>query len=154
MRRGAFVAGGRPRRCNNVGLRKERGGLSVRWENHADASCRYGDEVENYLDVYLRTPGLENKDLARALLARGNARKTASERLLAKAQQDFQAVAKLDPSNRELQGYLRKSNMVRPGYIVSSIYPLSCRFHSALSHWMYAVERSMLGDLSQPVVLT
>ncbi|RDX41590.1 hypothetical protein OH76DRAFT_1364283 [Lentinus brumalis] len=74
--------------------------------------CRYGDEVENYLDVYLRTPGLENKDMARALLARGNARKTASERLLAKAQQDFQAVAKLDPSNRELQGYLRKSNMI------------------------------------------
>ncbi|RPD77281.1 hypothetical protein L226DRAFT_533277 [Lentinus tigrinus ALCF2SS1-7] len=75
-------------------------------------SGRYGEEVENYLDVYLRTPGLEKKDIARALLARGNARKTAGERLLAKAQQDFQAVAKLDPSNRELQGYLRKSNMI------------------------------------------
>ncbi|KAI0698173.1 hypothetical protein C8T65DRAFT_582077 [Cerioporus squamosus] len=75
-------------------------------------SGRYGDAVENYLDVYLRTPGLENKDMARALLARGNARKTAGERLLAKAQQDFQAVAKLDPSNRELQGYLRRSNMI------------------------------------------
>ena len=77
---------------------------------------RYGEEVENYLEVYLRTPGLEKRDIARALLARGNARKTASERLLAKAQQDFQAVAKLDPSNRELQGYLRKSNMVCPRY--------------------------------------
>ena len=73
---------------------------------------RYGDEVENYLDVYLRTPGLEKKDVARALLARGNARKTAGEKLLARAQQDFQAVAKLDPSNRELQGYIRRSDMV------------------------------------------
>ncbi|KAI0742948.1 hypothetical protein C8Q80DRAFT_943720 [Daedaleopsis nitida] len=73
---------------------------------------RYGDEVENYLEVYLRTPGLERQDVARALLARGNARKMAGERLLAKAQQDFQAVAKLDPSNRELQGYLRRSNMI------------------------------------------
>ena len=81
-------------------------------------SCRppdahsYGEEVENYLEVYLRTPGLEKKDIARALLARGNARKQAGERLLAKAQQDFQAVAKLDPSNRELQGYIRRSDMV------------------------------------------
>ena len=74
---------------------------------------RYGEEVENYLEVYLRTPGLDKKDVARALLARGNARKTAGDRLLARAQQDFQAVAKLDPSNRELQGYLRRSDMVR-----------------------------------------
>ncbi|CDO77493.1 hypothetical protein BN946_scf184902.g27 [Trametes cinnabarina] len=75
-------------------------------------SGRYGDEVENYLDVYLRTPGLDKRDVARALLARGNARKTAGEKLLARAQQDFQAVAKLDPSNRELQGYLRRNNMI------------------------------------------
>ncbi|KAH9851278.1 hypothetical protein C2E23DRAFT_831875 [Lenzites betulinus] len=75
-------------------------------------SGRYGEEVENYLDVYLRTPGLEKKDVARALLARGHARKTAGDKLLARAQQDFQAVAKLDPSNRELQGYLRRSNMI------------------------------------------
>ena len=78
----------------------------------SDHIYSYGDEVENYLDVYLRTPGLEKQDIARALLARGNARKMAGERLLAKAQQDFQAVAKLDPSNRELQGYLRRSDMV------------------------------------------
>lgn len=77
-----------------------------------EPASRYGDEVENYLDVYLRTPGLEKKDVARALLARGNARKMAGDKLLARAQQDFQAVAKLDPSNRELQGYLRRSNMV------------------------------------------
>ncbi|CAL1694491.1 unnamed protein product [Somion occarium] len=73
---------------------------------------QYGEEVEKYLDVYLRTPGLGNEDVARALLARGNARKSAGERLLAKAQQDFQAVAKLDPSNRELQVYLRGENMI------------------------------------------
>ncbi|OBZ74310.1 hypothetical protein A0H81_05550, partial [Grifola frondosa] len=73
---------------------------------------RYGDEVENYLEVYLRTPGLPKKDIARALLARGNARKALGEKLLAKAQQDFQAVAKLDPSNRDLQAYLRRSNTI------------------------------------------
>lgn len=84
----------------------------------AVAIYSYGDEVENYLDVYLRTPGLEKQDVARALLARGNARKMAGERLLAKAQQDFQAVAKLDPSNRELQGYLRRSDMVSAHFCV------------------------------------
>ena len=98
-------------------------------------SHRYGEQVENYLEVYLRTPGLPKEDVAKALLARGNARKLAGERLLAKAQQgelcvatrsavdqshanrallrqDFQAVAKLDPSNRDLQAYLRRGNMV------------------------------------------
>ncbi|THH26388.1 hypothetical protein EUX98_g7801 [Antrodiella citrinella] len=71
----------------------------------------YGEQVENYLEVYLRTPGLPREDVAKALLARGNARKVAGERLLAKAQQDFQAVAKLDPSNRDLQAYLRRGNV-------------------------------------------
>ncbi|KAH9914059.1 uncharacterized protein BXZ73DRAFT_55175 [Epithele typhae] len=73
---------------------------------------RYGDEVEKYLEVYLRTPNLETQDISRALLARGNARKMAGERLMAKAQADFQAVAKLDPSNRQLQGFLRRSDMI------------------------------------------
>ncbi|KAI0077022.1 hypothetical protein K474DRAFT_1662280 [Panus rudis PR-1116 ss-1] len=73
---------------------------------------QFGEQVENYLEVYLRTPGLEKNDISRALLARGNARKTAGERLLAKAQQDFQAVARLDPSNRDLQGYIRGTNMI------------------------------------------
>ncbi|KAJ3478900.1 hypothetical protein NLI96_g9437 [Meripilus lineatus] len=50
---------------------------------------RYGDQVENYIDVYLRTPGLPKQDMAKALIARGNARKLAGERLLAKAQQDL-----------------------------------------------------------------
>lgn len=50
-------------------------------------ACRYGEEVEKYLEVYLRTPGLKNEDMARALLARGNARKSAGEKLLEKAQQ-------------------------------------------------------------------
>ena len=85
--------------------------MTLTLTRHAGAR-RYGDDVENYLEVYLRTPGLEKKDVARALLARGNARKMAGERLLARAQQDFQAVAKLDPSNRELQGYIRRSDMV------------------------------------------
>ncbi|KAF8962211.1 hypothetical protein BDZ97DRAFT_1130863 [Flammula alnicola] len=69
---------------------------------------QYGPDVENYLEVYLRTPGLSREDLARALLARGNARKQGGERLLAKAQEDYQAVLKLDPSNRDLQHHLRR----------------------------------------------
>ncbi|KAG5650388.1 hypothetical protein H0H81_012400 [Sphagnurus paluster] len=48
---------------------------------------RYGPEVENYLEVYLRTPNLPKADIARALLARGNARKSGGECLLMKAQQ-------------------------------------------------------------------
>lgn len=47
----------------------------------------YGPDVENYLEVYLKTPGLPKADIARALLARGNARKSGGEALLAKAQQ-------------------------------------------------------------------
>jgi hypothetical protein len=47
----------------------------------------YGPDVENYLEVYLRTPDLPKMDIARALLARGNARKSGGEALLAKAQQ-------------------------------------------------------------------
>jgi hypothetical protein len=43
--------------------------------------------VENFLDVYLRTPDLSKRDLARALLVRGKARKSAGEILIAKAQQ-------------------------------------------------------------------
>ena len=46
---------------------------------------RYGAEVENYLEVYLRTPELSKADVTRALLARGNARKQGGESLLAKA---------------------------------------------------------------------
>jgi hypothetical protein len=49
--------------------------------------ARYGDEVENFLDVYLRTPGISNQDAARAHVARGNARKVAGEKLLVRAQQ-------------------------------------------------------------------
>jgi hypothetical protein len=41
--------------------------------------------VENYLEVYMKTPNLPKKDMARALLARGNARKAAGDRLLVKA---------------------------------------------------------------------
>ncbi|KAH9476900.1 hypothetical protein JR316_0010816 [Psilocybe cubensis] len=69
---------------------------------------QYGADVENYLEVYLKTPGLSKEDITRALLARGNARKRGGEGLIAKAQEDFQAVLKLDPSNRELQHTLRR----------------------------------------------
>ncbi|KAG6855921.1 hypothetical protein H0H87_009427 [Tephrocybe sp. NHM501043] len=48
---------------------------------------KYGPEVENYLEVYLKTPDLPKGDIARALLARGNARKAGGDRLLAMAQQ-------------------------------------------------------------------
>ncbi|KAG6864419.1 hypothetical protein C0991_009632 [Blastosporella zonata] len=74
---------------------------------------RYGPEVENYLEVYLKTPNLPNVDIARALLARGNARKAGGDSLLAKAQQDFQAVLKLDPSNREIQQYIRRDRRIQ-----------------------------------------
>lgn len=43
--------------------------------------------MENYFDVYLRTPGIRREDMARALLARGNARKRGGEKLLSKAQE-------------------------------------------------------------------
>ncbi|KAF8182895.1 hypothetical protein BJ912DRAFT_977037 [Pholiota molesta] len=69
---------------------------------------QYGPDVENYFEVYLRTPGIAREDMARALLARGNARKRGGEKLIAKAQEDFQAVLKLDPSNREIQHHLRR----------------------------------------------
>ena len=49
--------------------------------------ARYGPDVENYLEVYLKTPGLSTEDMTRALLARGNARRRGGEKLLAKAQE-------------------------------------------------------------------
>ncbi|KAF9529918.1 hypothetical protein CPB83DRAFT_851811 [Crepidotus variabilis] len=72
---------------------------------------QYGDEVENYFEVYLKTPGLPREDVARALLARGNARQHIGEKLLAKAQQDFQAVLKLDPTNRHIPQRVRKNTI-------------------------------------------
>lgn len=53
----------------------------LKWEN------RYDDKVERYLDVFLRTPGIKTEDVTKAQLARGNARRLAAERLLAKAHQ-------------------------------------------------------------------
>lgn len=53
-----------------------------------DASAsRYGDQVENYLEVYLRTPNLSKEDMTKALMVRGNARKSQGERLIDKALQ-------------------------------------------------------------------
>jgi hypothetical protein len=56
-------------------------------------SCiRYGQEVENYLEVYLKTPGLAKEDISKALLARGNARKEGGEKLLDKAREGISAL--------------------------------------------------------------
>lgn len=49
--------------------------------------CRYGAEVEKYLDVYLKTPDLPKTQVAQALLARANARKAAGDELLTQAHQ-------------------------------------------------------------------
>ncbi|KAF9074356.1 hypothetical protein BDP27DRAFT_1416242 [Rhodocollybia butyracea] len=76
------------------------------------AAGQYGAHVENYLDVYLRTPNLPKEDVVRALLARGNARKSEGESLLAKAQQDYQTVLMLDPSNKDLQYLLGRKKIV------------------------------------------
>lgn len=48
---------------------------------------RYGDDVERYLDVYLKTPNLPKPSIAKALLARANARKACGDRLLTQAHQ-------------------------------------------------------------------
>ncbi|KAH9976596.1 hypothetical protein BGW80DRAFT_1436025 [Lactifluus volemus] len=69
---------------------------------------KYGGVVEEYLDVYLRTPDLPKDDIARALVARGRARKGAGQRLLLMASHDFQTASTFDPSNRELQLYLHR----------------------------------------------
>ncbi|KAF8626672.1 hypothetical protein AX15_004763 [Amanita polypyramis BW_CC] len=74
---------------------------------------QYGQEVENFLDICLKTPTLPKSDIIRALLARGNARQQCAERLLLKAQQDFQLVCRLDPSNREAQQHLRRQAQIR-----------------------------------------
>ncbi|KIK66352.1 hypothetical protein GYMLUDRAFT_239320 [Collybiopsis luxurians FD-317 M1] len=76
------------------------------------AAGQYGAQVENYFDVYLRTPNLPKEDIVRALLARANARKAEGESLLAKAQQDYETVLKLDPSNRDLQHLVGKNRLV------------------------------------------
>jgi len=89
---------------------------------------RYGDQVENFLKVYLKIPGLPQEDLTKALLARGAARRVAAERLMGKAHQgtsilevpsgadrrnaDFQALSRLDPSNRQVKSLLQLSKQV------------------------------------------
>lgn len=48
---------------------------------------RYGPKVEEFFEVYLKTPGLPREDVTKALLARGAARRAAAERLMVKAKQ-------------------------------------------------------------------
>ena len=52
---------------------------------------RYGPKVEEFLEVYLNTPGIPQQDVTKALLARGAARRAAAERLMAKAKQGTKA---------------------------------------------------------------
>ncbi|KAF7311788.1 hypothetical protein MIND_00189300 [Mycena indigotica] len=73
---------------------------------------RYGPEVESYLEVYLKTPGLERRDIVRALLARGTARKREGERLDELAEQDFKAAQKLEPGNSEVQRYFQRETKI------------------------------------------
>ncbi|EKM74787.1 hypothetical protein AGABI1DRAFT_132904 [Agaricus bisporus var. burnettii JB137-S8] len=73
---------------------------------------RYGAEVEKYLDVYLKTPDLPKTQVAQALLARANARKAAGDELLTQAHQDFQAVLRLDPSNRQVAHQIRRRTQI------------------------------------------
>ncbi|KAH9993095.1 hypothetical protein BJV77DRAFT_1000192 [Russula vinacea] len=73
---------------------------------------QYGGVVEDYLDVYLRTPDLPKDDVARALVARGRARKGAGQKLLLMASRDFQTASAFDPSNRELQLHWRQEPVI------------------------------------------
>lgn len=50
-------------------------------------SGKYGEDVEKYLEVYLKTPGLAKEDVKRVLIERGKARKQGGEQLLEKAKQ-------------------------------------------------------------------
>ncbi|KAI0031797.1 hypothetical protein K488DRAFT_51316 [Vararia minispora EC-137] len=85
-------------------------------------SGRYGHEVEEYLDVYFRTPDLPADDVAKALLARGKARKDAAQLLLMRAELDFRSASSVDPSNREIQAQLRRDRLIH-----SSVAPASQR---------------------------
>lgn len=90
-----------------------------RWCLHAQLANyehRYGEQVENYLEVYLRTPGLSKDNVAKALLARGNARKAAGEKLLAKAQQGMSArhIVLSTHADRTLHGRLPSRSEVGP----------------------------------------
>ncbi|KAG2005529.1 hypothetical protein CC2G_001928 [Coprinopsis cinerea AmutBmut pab1-1] len=72
---------------------------------------KYGSEVENYFDVYLKTPNLPPGEVVRALLARASARRAAGERLLAQANQDFHTVLKYDPNNHIAKQHFQKKSL-------------------------------------------
>lgn len=91
---------------------------------------RYGSKVEQFLEVYLKTPGLPQEEVTKALLARGTARRVAAERLMTKANQgtgivqrpfprltegvDIHVLSRLDPSNRQVKSLLQLTKQVRP----------------------------------------
>ncbi|KAI9450284.1 hypothetical protein F5148DRAFT_1277868 [Russula earlei] len=82
---------------------------------------QYGSVVEGHLDVYLRTPGLPKDDVAKALVARGRARRGAGQKLLMMASRDFQTASIFDPSsNRELQFYGRRESLAHFSSVAAS----------------------------------
>ncbi|KZT39544.1 hypothetical protein SISSUDRAFT_1020026 [Sistotremastrum suecicum HHB10207 ss-3] len=127
-------------------------------------SGQYGEDVENYLEIFLKTPGLAKDQMVGALLARGRARRSAGKALLAKAQQDFEAVARLDPSNREVAHFLRSeskgtsrlsihftsepAHRRTPPEVWSRIASFIPRFH--LRNWLYV--SAFHRDIAQSVI--
>ncbi|KXN82398.1 hypothetical protein AN958_02603 [Leucoagaricus sp. SymC.cos] len=114
---------------------------------------RYGDEVERYLDVYLKTPNLPKTKVAKALLARANARKACGDKLLAQAHQDYQAVLRLDPSNRDVASQIRRRTQIRfahdppshraPLEVWSRIATYIPRYHLRTWLWLSSFHRSI-----------
>ncbi|KAF5366720.1 hypothetical protein D9758_006467 [Tetrapyrgos nigripes] len=79
---------------------------------------QYGVEVERYLDVYLRTPNLPKDSVAKALLARADARKLSAEKLLERAKADYQAVLRIDSGKEAVNSYTRMRMNKVFGYAV------------------------------------
>jgi hypothetical protein len=78
---------------------------------------QYGVEVERYLDVYLRTPNLPKESIAKALLARADARKLSAEKLLERAKADYQAVLRIDSGKEAVNSYTRMRMNKVFGYV-------------------------------------
>jgi len=135
-------------------------------------TCRYGDQVEKFLKVYLKTPGLPQEDSTKALLARGAARRAAAERLMGKAQQgtgilgkpsagadqrnaDFQALSRLDPSNRQVKSLLQLSKQVGSSLcdigLISPVLSPTRNQPAIEPPWKYGTEslRTSLGITSE-----
>jgi len=69
-------------RCSKLDSELKSSYASDRFTKVEFVPHRYGGVAEDYTDVYLRTPYLPKDDIAKALVARGRARRGASQRLL------------------------------------------------------------------------